>query len=732
MLKTKRIISILMVLSLMLLSLTACGMQKPRAIGKYISNIRVDTLESTVVAENDNLEMRWDNEKSCVVVVNKKNGYIWSTIPNDFYNGIEAGARAEVLFNSPLIITYTTPPNNMLKTVNGAAVQDEGFITVKQIENGVQIGYFFNNVEISIPLIYKLYDDHFTVTVDTMGILENNNKVYQVEIAPFLAAIPASDKKDSYVLVPSGSGALMYADERDGADRAYQETVYGNDLAIFTEHISENVYNASLPVFGVTRGENSLFAIIEEGAASCDVKATAGDSTIGYAGARAVFAVRGRNTEKVAMSSGFYNYVNAYSEGIVDGNCTVAYYPLSGEDSGYSGMAKLYRDYISEKFGTKYNGKDSAIYLQVLGGAMTEESFVGIPYKTLESATTLKQAQEIVADITKNTGVKPVVQLKGFGATGLDVGKIGGGFKLNSKLGKWSDVKTLGGLCDVYFDFDILSFNSSGNGFTTIADSAKAENGGTAYQYYYAVAASNIDDEKGRYNLLARDRIADAFNKANKVINDKEIFGLSLSTLGSKAYSDYNSSKYYSKGNLDSDISAILSKRDKTALMTEAANAYAAVYSSHIIATPSTHSDFTSLDAQVPFYRMVFKGLVPIASQSVNTAKNSRLEILSSAETGCGLLYTVSNNFNTKFRLNDSVLAKSVYSDYKENIFENYTELSALLEKVSGTEISKHTILSDGVNQTDFANGTSVIVNYTDKAVETPFGAVEAESFVYR
>ena len=166
--------------------------------------------------------------------------------------------------------------------------------------------------------------------------------------------------------------------------------------------------------------------------------------------------------------------------------------------------------------------------------------------------------------------------------------------------------------------------------------------------------------------------------------------------------------------------------------MTEAANAYAAVYSSHIIATPSTHSDFTSLDAQVPFYRMVFKGLVPIASQSVNTAKNSRLEILSSAETGCGLLYTVSNNFNTKFRLNDSVLAKSVYSDYKENIFENYTELSALLEKVSGTEISKHTILSDGVNQTDFANGTSVIVNYTDKAVETPFGAVEAESFVYR
>ncbi len=732
MLKTKRIISVLMVLALVLLSLTACGMEKPRPIGKYISNIRVNTLESTVVAENENLEMRWDNEKSCVVVVNKKNGYIWSTIPNDYYNGTEAGARADVLFNSPIIVTYTSSPNNTLKTINGASVKDEGFITIKQIENGVQIGYFFNNVEISIPLIYKLYDDHFTVTVDTVGILENTNKVYQIEIAPFLAAVPASNEKDSYVLVPSGSGALMYTDERDGSDRAYQETVYGADLAIFTDHITENIKNTQLPVFGVSRGENSLFAIIEEGAASCDIKATAGDSTIGYSGARAVFAVRGRNTEIVAMATGFSETVNSYSEGFVDGNCTVAYYPLCGEDAGYSGMAKLYRDYLAKKYKTDNSGKDSPLYLQVLGGAMTEESFIGIPYKTLKTATTLKQAKDIISEITEKTGVKPVVQLKGFGNTGLDVGKIGGGFKLNSKLGKWNDVKSLGDICDVYFDFDILSFSSSGNGFTKVADSAKAENGGTAYQYYYAVAAANRNEDKGRYNLLARDRIADAFNKSVKTLNGKDIYGLSLSTLSSSAYSDYNSQKYYSKGNFDADVANMLSKLGKTGLMTSNANAYTAAYSSHIISTPSTHSGFTSLDAQVPFYRMVFKGFVPIASNSVNTAKDSRFEILSSAETGCGLLYTVSNNYNTKFRLNDSVLAKSVYSDYKENIFSTYEELSDLLQKVSNAKISKHTILSDGVNQTDFDNGVSVIVNYTEASVETPFGVVEAESFVFR
>ena len=732
MLKTKRIISLLLVLALVLLSLTACASEKPRAVGKYISNIRVNTLESTVVAENENLEMRWDNEKSCVVVVNKKNGYIWSTIPNDFYNGVEAGARAEVLFNSPLIVTYTASPNNALKSINGADVHDDGFITVKQIEDGVQIGYFFNNVEISIPLIYKLYDDHFTVTVDTMGVLENANKVYQIEIAPFLAAVPSSKEKDSYVLVPSGSGALMYTDERDGSDRGYQETIYGNDLSIFTDHISENTYNATLPIFGVCRGENSLFAIIEEGASSCDVKATAGDSTIGYSGARAVFAVRGRNTEIVAMASGFTKIVNSYSEGLVDGNCTVAYYPLSGEDSSYSGMAKLYRDYIANKYNREESGKDSSLYLQVLGGAMTENSFIGVPYKTLETATTISEAEKIIAEITKKTGVKPVVQLMGFGQTGLNVGKIGGGFKINKKLGSWKDVKKLGELCEVYFDFDLLRFSSTGGGFSTISNSAKAENGGTAYQYYYNIAASNRNEDKGRYNLLSRNKIDSAFKKAVKTADKNDVFGISLSTLSMNAYSDYASPKYYSKGNLDSDFSAMLSGIGDKKLMTENANAYAAVYSSHIISTPSSHSGFSTLDVEVPFYRMVFKGLVPIASKSINTSNNPKFEILSSAETGCGLLYTVSNNFNAKFRLNDSVLAKSVYSDCKENIFTTYNELSELLNKVSGVSVKKHTILSNGVNQTEFENGISVIVNYTEKAVETPFGVVEAESFVYR
>lgn len=717
----------------MLMCVTACSDEAPRKIGKYTSKIVVNSVDSGIVAENDNYEMIWDSERACISVKDKTSGYVWSTIPNDFYNGTPAGARADVLLNSPIIINYIASPNNTLKTLNGSSVFEEGMMTVKKVKNGLQVGYFFDSVEISVPVIYKLYDDHFTVTVDPAGILEGENKVYQVEIAPFLVSAPASNSKDNYLFVPSGSGALMYTDERDGKERAYEEEVYGNDLSVFNDHVSQKTYNASLPVYGVCKGENSLLAVIDEGAAACNINASAGDSTVGYSNACAVFGLRGHNIEVVKRSDSGSNRVNSYSDGMIDSNCTVAFYPLSGEESGYSGMARRYREYLTEKYGMQKKSSDSPLYLQILGGVIVDESCIGFPYKTLEPATTLSQAKEIVSEIADATRTVPTVQLKGYGLTGNDVGEIGGGFKINSKLGKWDDIKELGELCNVYLDFDLVRFNSSGNGFSTFFDSAKAENGTTAYQYYYDVAVGNRDEDAGRYRLLSRNKLTEALEKAVGKAADNDINGISVSTLGKLAYSDYASPDYYSKGKTDSDIAAALeAARKKVGIMTSAANAYAAASSKYIISTPAYSSGYNSLDEDIPFYQMVFKGAVSISTEAVNTSAQPGIQLLKAAETGSGLLYTVTADYSEKFRLADSALAGSRYSDNKDRIVSELAELSELLDMVSDTSILNHSVLSQGVNMTVFENGITVIVNYNKYAVETSLGTVEAESFVYR
>ena len=150
------------------------------------------------------------------------------------------------------------------------------------------------------------------------------------------------------------------------------------------------------------------------------------------------------------------------------------------------------------------------------------------------------------------------------------------------------------------------------------------------------------------------------------------------------------------------------------------------------ISTPSSDSGFSTIDVQVPFYRMVFKGITSISSESVNISSNPRTELLRAAETGCGLLYTVIGDYDAKLRLSDSSFAKSVYSDNKEKIISDYNEICDLLSKVSNTSVKKHEILSNGVNKTVFENDVTVIVNYTDNAVETSLGTVEANGFVFQ
>ena len=121
-----------------------------------------------------------------------------------------------------------------------------------------------------------------------------------------------------------------------------------------------------------------------------------------------------------------------------------------------------------------------------------------------------------------------------------------------------------------------------------------------------------------------------------------------------------------------------------------------------------------------------------MASESINNSSNERTELLKAAETGCGLLYTVIEDYSSKLRLSDSSFAKSVYSDNKAKIVSDYKEIGDLLSMVSDTAIKEHKILDDGVNKTVFENGVTVIVNYTDASVETDLGTVEPNGFVYQ
>ena len=102
---------------------------------------------------------------------------------------------------------------------------------------------------------------------------------------------------------------------------------------------------------------------------------------------------------------------------------TVAYYPLRGGEADYAGMARLYRGYLDNLYDVEAKTSDAFYLLNILGGAETRQFFLGIPYESLTAATSFAQAGEILNDLHDKTGSSPIVLLKGFGSSGLDIGK---------------------------------------------------------------------------------------------------------------------------------------------------------------------------------------------------------------------------------------------------------------------------------------------------------------------
>ncbi len=721
--------------AVMIFVFAACGDMEPLEFSDYQSNLKITTVDSGVVTENDRFSLSWDAERAVVSFTDKESGQVWSTTPADYCKRPDADPAVgdgELLF-TPISVSYLPGANQQLSTYSGQKVlTEEGRLSARKVDDGLLVCYFLDKIEMVIPLVYRLYDDHFAVSVDTAHILEGQYQLYSIDIAPYLASVATTKKpdKDKYLFVPSGCGALMYPDVRSTGFRAYKEELFGSDYAELQDAITSNEIGATMPVFGVNDGENALLGVIEQGAACCDIQAIAGDE-IGYSSVYPTFTLRGFNTEKIQTSYGSKKVYDSYSDGYANTACTVGYYPVS---DGYSGMAKRYRQYLRENEGMKSDVSTRPLYLQAVGGAKIDRSFLGIPYTSVASATTIEQVGKIAKSVSDLTGLQPVLQLKGFGASGINIGKIAGGLKIDGSLGSFGDLKDLQKqFPDIYPDFDVLQFSKSGLGVSFASDGAKAVNSAMASHFLkYATAMGNGDTEKGVYHLLARGQIGTITQKVTDKIKDESLNGASFSTIGQITYSDYRDPSSYNKGNMDADISAVLkAARKETSVMTQKSFAYAAAQSDHVIAAPSESTGFDALDVDVPFYQMVFKGSVSLSGPSLTLAGNVRDTFLSSVETGSGLLFTVADHYNKSFVHGQSVFAGAVFDGQKETLGAYVKEAKDLLSRVAGSTIEKHEILAENVTKTTFSDGTVLVTNRSNTDY-SGFGTVKAGSFVYR
>lgn len=443
--KLSGIISLLLCAAVSVTALAGCSGNKALAgtvnTGKYSSDLSGEYLESGKVCENDRFELYWDNTKKYVWFKEKATQTVYSTIADGAMTPVydEDGIlkKNNPLAESPILVYYLDSKTISEKYLNVAVnVLEEGETYTESIENGLRVTYDFAEAEISVPVEYTLNEDSFKATVITKDIKDNGeNYVTAVALSPFFCSVK-NDTENSYLFLPDGSGTLLGTATTDLIGTQGSMSVYGTDPTVQSYHLEAYKKQVSMPVFGVKNGSKALFGIITSGAAGAELAWNVGSQNVGFSAVYAFFRIRGYNL--IHAPEGFTTTqveLQAFDDRINTEPLSVSYYPLTGNNADYNGMARLYRNYLTEnKLLSKTEKTMPAVSIKLLGGVFMKKYIFGIPRTVLYTLTSVNDAAEITEYFSKELDGNILVNLVGFGETGLDFGKVLDGLNLPSGI----------------------------------------------------------------------------------------------------------------------------------------------------------------------------------------------------------------------------------------------------------------------------------------------------------
>ena len=679
------------------------------------------------ICESAGFELYWNDALKQVIFTDKQSGRRYCSLPADIIQAAESGAEdisVNANLESPVIVYYYNP-STFTDTTSLASTDAiyGGSIYTELIENGIKVTYDFSQLEIAVPVEYTVSEECFTVTVKPQEIYDGgDNFITGIALAPFLCSAK-NDAPESYLFLPDGSGTLLSTATRDRFGESGSQRVYGDDLTINRHTLYSYTKQIHMPVFGAKTGDSAIFGIVTSSAEQAYINWNVGSANIGYSSVYPFFRIRGYNSVKPPARFATVAKIDVFDDGISDAPLSVSYYTLNGENADYNGMAELYRNYLIKSGALKRaeNVKTPQLALKILGGLQRKKFTFGIPHTELMSLTTVEAAREMAEFFRDEIEGEIIIELVGFGTSGLDVGEVGGGFKIDSSLGKKSDISDFSAYCkengiNLFLNFDLIGFSKSGSGFSLMTDSAKWPSGQPAYFFLPDnISRKYVGD---RYMLLSRGKLEKAVDKAVEATADYGIDGIALESLSYAAYSDYGVNGSEVSSGMSKAVEELFSRAgENMEVLSSGANDYAAYSSDCIIDAPLGSSKYDVSACDIPFYEMVFHGYVPLCGESVNLSEDEGDLILRCIEAGVAPTYTLLDYYDSSAVSSEfASLYGAQYAGVRERIVSVSKELDGVISKISGARIVRHRLLSESLRITEYSNGVCTAVNFSDTA----------------
>ena len=601
--------------------------------------------------------------------------------------------------------------------------------------------------------VWGLRGVHWTVIqdeqlMDAFGGIGGGGQVtfplHAINVLPYFGA--PGEAEPGYILIPDGSGALISLSGdrvRQTEDLTLQHRLYGENLSNLSTatdiqselELRRHFQPQQLPVFGMKRGDAGFLGIIEKGdAVASIVVKTAGrvnpvDTVYPH------FNVMPVGSVQLAVSSrgGGGANINTYQQRLVNSDLQIRYLFLEGEDAGYAGMARLYQQYLIDRYGLERVKPEPGIpfYLELIGAVHLKQPILGIPRDVVKPLTTFAQAEAIVDELI-DSGVGSI-KLRYTGwlsgvvehiyPSRVRVEKTLGG--RSGLLGLASSLQSRG--VELYPDVTqtLAPRNLLGDGFSSQNDAAYSLN------KHFVQRQLNTGTNTWVVSPRAFAKQVDGFLKDYERY---QIGALSLRDLGTVLNADFQEKDQLLIDREQAKLITIeqIEKLNRNlSLMMNGANVYGLVHADHVLNMPTSSSGFVIADREVPFYQLVARGYVNYAGSALNYAIDFREALLKTLETGANPYFIWSYEDSSILKDTPFQYLLSInYQTWLETAIEYYHEVNQVLAPLQGQTIVDHRQLADRVYETTFEGGMRIIVNYNSEPVQIGDLHIEAKGYL--
>lgn len=601
------------------------------------------------------------------------------------------------------------------------------------------------NISFKIALEYRLDGDSLVVTLPTDSIEERGGGyIYRVQMLRYMGA--GTEDEDGYMLVPNGSGSLIYFNNGKTTTEDYSQFVYGIDPLAMDYTVLDIGENIRMALYGISRTDSGILATIEDGQSLSSITASVAGKVNDYNFIYPTFYLRGSDKLSMFGTTGNEADLPILETNYYSADCTVRYSFLTEENASYSGMANYYRDRLMEEGTLALNEEsgDIPLYYDIIGGAKLTDYFLGVQYLTVEPMTTFDEAGQIYDDLAAAGISNQVVNFQGWFNGGY-YHDVADKVKVTSKLGGKKDLEALSAKVTAgggrfYADVALQKATYISKRYKYNWESSRYYGGG------YIASFGQLNPttlrqtsamggyEETLYDLVSPKFLVRYVDKFVNEMEDVDIAGVSLRDLGDTLHSDKKRTELIDRNQAMYIVEAQLEKIDglEKNVMISGGNDYSLAYAEDIINAPISHNEYFLVDEEVPFYEMLVHGSVDYTGYAINLSDTyDKTDIvLRLIEYGAAPHFTFTWEESSKMKYSGlKRYYATTYSNWKDDAVSIYGEVNEALKNVSGETITAHEILDNGVKKVTYSNGITYYINTTNEDLTADGVKVPARSY---